>query len=293
MINPYKNLFLIAVIFSFVNNLYPMQIYVYRIATNGTITIDIEASDSIENLKSKIQDKEGIPPDQQYLYYNSKLLQDGTTLADNNIQDGNTIQLSNHLLPVELSSFTASVSGNNVNLKWQTATEVNNYGFEVERKDGRWEKIGFVAGSGNSNSPKSYSFTDQPSGGTSFSYRLKQIDNDGKSKYYDAITVSLSALAKAELMQNSPNPFNPSTTIKYYIPNNSDVSIKIYDMLGREVATLVNNQSEAGYHLVYWNGRDKNGLDAASGVYLYRLTAVPVGRQAGSFAETKKMLLMK
>ncbi len=198
--------------------------------------------------------------------------------------------LSGFALPVELTSFTASVSGSNVNLKWQTATEVNNYGFEVERKKEKvksgWEKIGFVAGHGNSNSPHEYSFTDQPAGGTSFSYRLKQIDNDGHYKYYDAITVSLSSSTKAKLMQNSPNPFNPSTAIKFFIPDNSNVTIKIYDMLGREVTTLINQQSTAGYHIVYWNGRDSYGRDAASGVYLYRLTA-------GSFSETKKMLMMR
>ncbi|MCL6097089.1 MAG: T9SS type A sorting domain-containing protein, partial [Bacteroidetes bacterium] len=177
---------------------------------------------------------------------------------------------------------------------------VNNYGFEVQRgvssqSEGllseksvasSWEKIGFVAGHGNSNSPKSYTFTDQPSGGTSFSYRLKQIDNDGKFKYYDAITVTLTPKQKAELMDNFPNPFNPSTAIKFYIPNNSDVSIKIYDVLGKEVTTLINRQAEAGYHIVYWNGKDSYGSNAASGVYIYRLTA-------GSFAETKKMTLLK
>ncbi len=193
-------------------------------------------------------------------------------------------------LPVELTSFTAAVENNNVTLSWTTATEVNNYGFQVERKKEKvksgWEKIGFVAGSGNSNSPKSYSFTDKPSGGTSFSYKLKQIDNDGHFKYYDAITVSLASSTKAELMQNSPNPFNPSTAIKFYIPDNSDVTIKIYDMLGREVTTLINNQTTAGYHIVYWNGKDIYGRDAASGVYLYRL-------KAGNFIKTKKMNLLK
>ncbi len=194
-------------------------------------------------------------------------------------------------LPVELTSFTAAVNESIVNLKWQTATEVNNYGFQVERKKEKvksgWEKIGFVAGHGNSNSPHDYSFIDyNPVGGTTFSYRLKQIDIDGHYKYYDAITVSLSSSTKAKLMQNSPNPFNPSTAIKFFIPDNSDVTIKIYDMLGREVTTLINQQSTAGYHIVYWNGRDSYGRDAASGVYLYRLTA-------GSFTETKKMNLLK
>jgi hypothetical protein len=191
-------------------------------------------------------------------------------------------------LPVELSSFSASVNLGTVILKWQTATEVNNQGFDIERSSSNniFTKIGFVAGSGNSNSPKNYSFTDQPTGGTTFGYRLKQIDNNGNFKYYDPITVNLSFLTKPELLQNSPNPFNPSTSIKFYIPNNSDVSIKIFDILGREVTTLINKQAEAGYHIVYWNGKDRYGVSASSGIYLYSLTA-------GSFSETRKMLLMK
>ncbi len=192
-------------------------------------------------------------------------------------------------LPVELNSFSASVAnGSTVNLTWKTATEVNNYGFDVERSSGNsgWQKIGFVAGSGNSNSPQDYSFTDNPSGGTSFSYRLKQIDVGGSSQYYDPVTVNLTLSGKPKLLQNSPNPFNPSTTIKFYTPNTSDVTIKIYDMLGREVTTLINHQTTAGYHVVYWNGKDSRGENVASGIYLYRLTA-------GNFSETKKMNLLK
>jgi FlgD Ig-like domain len=191
-------------------------------------------------------------------------------------------------LPAELISLSASVSGNVVNLKWSTSTEVNNYGFDVERSvdNKTWTKVGFVAGAGNSNSPKNYSFTDQPNGGTSFSYRLKQIDVGGVYKYYDPITVSLTGGDKAQLMQNSPNPFNPSTVIKYYVPQAVDVTITIYDILGREVTKLVNSQVEAGYHVVYWNGRDRFGNAAASGVYIYRLTA-------GNFTEIKKMNLLK
>ena len=204
-------------------------------------------------------------------------------------------------LPVELNSFNVSVNGNSVNLTWQTATEVNNHGFEIQRapvisnevRNLSWDKIGFVEGSGNSNSPKDYSFIDQPTGGTSFSYRLKQIDNDGKFKYYDPITVTLSTKQTAELMDNYPHPFNPSTAIKFYIPNNSDVSIKIYDILGKEVTTLINKQTDAGYHIVYWNGRNSFGNEAASGMYLYRLTAGPSSGSGQVFSETKKMLLMK
>jgi len=194
-------------------------------------------------------------------------------------------------LPVELTNFSSVVNNGIVNLSWQTATEINNHGFDVERKvvsdqQSVFENIGFVSGAGNSNSPKDYSFTDQPTGGTKFSYRLKQIDNDGNYKYYDAINVTLTENQTTELMQNNPNPFNPSTAIKFYIPTSSNVSIIIYDMLGKEVTTLMHSQKDAGYHIVYWNGRDKNGSDVSSGVYLYKLIA-------GNFAQTKKMLMLK
>ena len=191
-------------------------------------------------------------------------------------------------LPVGLSSFTATINENTVELKWETATELNNYGFNIERKTGTgdWTKVGFVAGSGNSNSPKSYSFTDQPTGGNTFSYRIKQMDNDGTFKYYDAITVNLNTKTQAELIGNYPNPFNPTTNIKFYIPATENVTIKIYDILGRVVTTLLNKQADAGYHIVYWNGRDAYGKQAASGMYIYRL-------QANGFVQTKKMLMLK
>ncbi len=191
--------------------------------------------------------------------------------------------------PVELTTFTARlISTSSVQLNWSTATEVNNYGFDVERSSANssWQKIGFVSGSGNSNSPKNYLFTDNPTGGTSFSYRLKQIDVDGKFKYYDALAVNLTMSNETQLYQNSPNPFNPSTTIKFYLANTAEVTIKIYDMLGREVRTLINEETTAGNHIVYWNGRDSRGRAVSSGIYLYRLTA-------GNFSETKKMNLLK
>ena len=201
-------------------------------------------------------------------------------------------------LPVELTSFSAIPKGNSIELNWRTATEVNNYGFDVERSNPplnplprgevkKWQKIGFVPGHGNSNTPIDYSFVDKnPVGATSFYYRLKQIDVDGKYEYSDALLVKLNVPDKAELMQNSPNPFNPSTSIKFFIPNQSDVIIKVYDLLGREVTTLISKNMSKGFHIVFWNGRDKYGNQASSGVYLYRLTA-------GNFTETKKMTLLK
>lgn len=195
-------------------------------------------------------------------------------------------------LPVELISFSAIQKDNSIVLNWQTVTEINNYGFDVERKSpfaplSSWVKIGFVAGHGNTNTPQDYTFEDKnPVGGTTFYYRLKQIDVDGKFEYSDILQIDLDVPNKAKLMQNSPNPFNPSTSIKFFIPFQSDVTIKIYDLLGREVATLINKQMNKGFYIVFWNGKDKYGNTVSSSVYLYRLTA-------GNFAETKKMTLLK
>ena len=190
-------------------------------------------------------------------------------------------------LPVELTTFTALSVNSGVELKWATATEVNNYGFEVERKSNNtWDNIAFVPGHGNSNSPKQYSYTDKNlTNGNTFQYRLKQIDNEGTFEYSNTIEVN-AVPSRFELSQNFPNPFNPSTTIKYYTPKNSFVTLKVYDMLGREITTLVNEQIASGYHEVNWNGLDSKGESVSSGVYIYRLTA-------GNFTQTKKMNLLK
>ncbi len=200
-------------------------------------------------------------------------------------------------LPVELSAFTASVSAGKVTLNWQTATEINNHGFEIEKmlmrgshsdpdlsgEESQWEKIGFIAGSGNSNSPKSYSFIDKtPVASAALSYRLKQIDNDGKYSYSEEITVELSAIpTEFSLSQNYPNPFNPATTIEFSLPKEADVLLKVYNLLGQEVVTLLSGQMKAGYHKVKF---DASGL--SSGVYLYKI-------QAGDFSAVKKLMLLK
>ena len=192
-------------------------------------------------------------------------------------------------LPVELTTFTANNIGDKVDLKWNTSTEVNNYGFEVQRtiknsklKIQNFEKIGFVKGSGNSNSPKNYSFKDDNPPSGNIEYRLKQIDNNGNFKYSQIATLN-SLPTKFELWQNYPNPFNPTTTINYDLPQQSKVVLKVYDILGQEVATLVNKEEQAGVYTVQFS---PNNYRLASGVYIYRLTA-------GSFSETKKMNLLK
>ncbi|KAF0140537.1 MAG: hypothetical protein FD122_2337 [Stygiobacter sp.] len=188
-------------------------------------------------------------------------------------------------LPVELISFTGMQIEGEIQLTWQTATEVNNYGFNVERSSTSpgmtWEKIGFVQGHGNSNSTKSYSFTDKNAPSGKVHYRLKQIDFDGKYEYSNIVEVNVNALNRLELAQNFPNPFNPVTTINYTLPNVSKVKLVIYDVTGREVATLVNEFQSAGKHSVNFNASR-----IASGVYYYRI-------QAGDIIQTKKMILMK
>jgi hypothetical protein len=190
-------------------------------------------------------------------------------------------------LPVELSSFTASINQHAVNLKWQTETEINNYGFEVERASSLtspiqvWEKIGFVAGNGNSNSPKDYSFTDNnPYGGSKFIYRLKQMDNNGKFEYSDEVEVELVPNEFA-LHQNYPNPFNPATNIQFSLPKATRINLSVYNLLGEKIATLLNEDKEAGFYNVQFDASS-----FSSGVYIYRLTT-------GDFIKTMKMNFIK
>jgi hypothetical protein len=185
--------------------------------------------------------------------------------------------------PVELTSFNGTVINEIVRLNWSTATEINNFGFEIERKSetAEWIKLGFVKGNGNSNSPKTYYYSDtDPIGGSKFLYRLKQIDNDGQFEYSDAVEVILLPM-KYSLYQNYPNPFNPTTKIKFAIPEAGRVSLKIFDINGREVFDLVNNFYEAGYYDV-----ELNLSDLSSGTYIYRI-------QSNNFSVSKKLMLLK
>ncbi|MCW8804847.1 MAG: S8 family peptidase, partial [Ignavibacteriaceae bacterium] len=155
------------------------------------------------------------------------------------------------MIPVELSSFTASANENSVTLNWSTATETNNSGFSVERKtslDEVWNEVGFVPGFGTTTERMNYSFADENLKMGSYSYRLKQIDFDGKTEYSEAIIVEVASPEQFVLLQNYPNPFNPSTTISFSIPQASNVKVEIYNVVGERVASLVNQTFEAGYH---------------------------------------------
>jgi len=195
-------------------------------------------------------------------------------------------------LPVELTLFTANVNKYKVILDWVTETEVDNYGFEVQRskfgvQSSGWKNIGFVEGHGNSNSPKQYSFIDKnPVGGSKFQYRLKQIDTDGKFEYSDIVEVELIP-NEFVLYQNYPNPFNPTTTIKYALPVEGIVNIVLYNSLGELVTELVNELQYAGYQEVVWNAGN-----TASGVYIYTIEAIPI-KGVETFTSVKKMILLK
>lgn len=195
---------------------------------------------------------------------------------------------SSAVIPVELSNFSANVFDGKVNLAWQTASEINNLGFEIQRfKDSKterlknWVSIGFIKGKGTTTETSHYSFTDEPIESGLYSYRLKQADFNGDYEYSNEVDVNFILADDFRLSQNYPNPFNPSTTIEYQIPQSSFVTIKVYDALGKEVVTLVNEEKTAGIHEVNFEPKD-----LTSGLYLYKI-------KAGSFEQTRKMLFLK
>jgi hypothetical protein len=202
-------------------------------------------------------------------------------------------------VPVELISFTAAAVNSSAVLRWTTATEVNNYGFEVQRSvisnqssesdnrvlnaDSRaWCNAGFVTGNGSSNVEHEYTFVDRGISAGRYSYRLKQIDRDGNFTYSSAIEVSIAAApAVFGLEQNYPNPFNPTTALSYQLSANSMTTLIVYDALGREVAALVNEVKEAGTYSVLFNASH-----LATGMYVVRLTS-------GGCTQAKRMMFIK
>lgn len=197
-------------------------------------------------------------------------------------------------LPVELTSFIAKISENKVTLNWQTATEIDNYGFEVQRtsttstpgqtsivSNKKWEKIGFIAGHGNSNSPKEYSFIDNDVTSGRYLYRLKQIDIDGQFEFSKIVEVNFNFPVDFSVKQNFPNPFNPTTKIEFSIPSDNNVEIKIFNVLGMEVATLLNENKQAGTHSIEFNASN-----LSSGIYYYKVVS-------GNYSEIKKMILLR
>ncbi|MCK6606623.1 MAG: T9SS type A sorting domain-containing protein [Ignavibacteriaceae bacterium] len=195
---------------------------------------------------------------------------------------------SDNPLPVELTSFTARMTGTNVKLNWATVSEIDNFGFEIERtlvtegQDNTFSKIGFVEGNGTVYTPKEYTWIDNTVNRPGkYQYRLKQIDTDGDFEYSDAVEVVFEAPKSFELSQNYPNPFNPSTRISFTVPADSRVKISVFNGVGELIKVLEDGIREAGYHSVVFDA-----ASLPSGMYYYRL-------EAGDFVQSRKMLLIK
>jgi hypothetical protein len=200
----------------------------------------------------------------------------------------NVTIIGSNMVPVELASFKADVIGNSVTLNWMTATETNNSGFEVERSlnGSSFAKIGQVNGNGTTTETKAYSFTDSKLGMGKYTYRLKQVDFDGTFEYSSSIEVEVNAPSVYSLDQNYPNPFNPSTKISFALASDSKVSLRVYNILGQEIATIVDAAMTAGTYNYSFDASNLN-----SGVYFYQLEAQ--GNDGSSFKSIKKMMLTK
>jgi photosystem II stability/assembly factor-like uncharacterized protein len=187
------------------------------------------------------------------------------------------------VVPVELVSFTAQAENQKVILRWTTATELNNNGFEIQRKvaESDFATVGFVRGEGTTTNQREYSYIDKDLADGKYFYRLKQVDYNGTYEYSNVIEVDVRSLNDYALEQNFPNPFNPTTTIGYVLREKSNAKLILLNAIGEEVAALVNEEQDKGYHKV-----DFNAANLPSGVYFYRL-------QAGDFVETLKMILLK
>ncbi len=212
---------------------------------------------------------------------------DGTAITANAGFDLDAIKAID-VVPVELISFTAESVNDEVLLKWQTATETNNSGFEIERtqmstvkSQAEWMRISFIEGKGTTTERTDYSYNDKMNKPGTYLYRLKQIDFDGSFNYSPEVEAEITGPKDFALSQNYPNPFNPATTIKFSLPKQADVKLIVYNMVGQVVAELINQTMEEGYHEVQFDAGDY-----ASGVYYYRL-------KTSEFTSVKKMLLLK
>ncbi len=189
----------------------------------------------------------------------------------------------NNPLPVELVNFTAKLYGKDVHLSWTTITELNCFGFEIQKSYDlvNWQILGFLEAHSNSVSPIEYSFIDEKTEPIKTFYRLKIIDNDGSFKFSEIININSEVLSEYVLYQNYPNPFNSNTTISWSMNQSGFVELKLFDILGREIKTLVEEIKQAGFYRFQLNLDD-----LPSGVYYYQLSV-------NDFVQTKKLSLIK
>ena len=258
--------------------------YIQMLSANATVTAgtDYQIVLSVANSSDDVKVlAEGVTGTHSSVFNGSSW----TAQTAFNLRIRSIVTSTTGIFPVELVSLSATTKGRNVSLHWLTITEVNNFGFDVERRQSginlQWAKVGFMPGYGTSNISHDYFFIDSSFSIGNFVYRLKQIDNDGVWKYSNSIEVSNDIPLTFALSQNYPNPFNPSTTIKYTIPAVSNVTLKIFNLLGQVVTTLVDERQEANTYV-----KEFDASKLSSGIYFYQISA-------GSFNATKKMILLK
>jgi len=255
----------------------------YTTDGGATWTTLYEAVDPTANIGPETQTFTGVPGDANFQLI-AWFSGDSFNLNDWFIDD----VLACYIIPVELTSFSASVNEMDVTLNWITATEINNMGFEVQRSSNGsdYTRVAFVEGHGTIAETQNYTYSDKNLNVGAYTYRLKQIDFDGTSELSDLVEVEIIAPAVFALEQNYPNPFNPSTKIKFSLAADSRVSLTVFDVLGQKVMTLVNGNLSAGSHNISFNASNLN-----SGVYFYRIDAV--GVDGANFTSVKKMILTK
>ncbi|MFZ4592105.1 MAG: T9SS type A sorting domain-containing protein, partial [Ignavibacteria bacterium] len=197
-------------------------------------------------------------------------------------------------LPVKLSSFTSSVNSRDVTINWETISEHNNLGFDIERKlisTNEWTKVGSVKGNGTSNTEKSYSFEDKKLSTGKYNYRLKQTDFNNNFEYHNLSSeVVIASPSKFSLSQNYPNPFNPETSIDFDLPFDSKVSISIFDITGKNIKTIISESRPAGFHTIRFNASVHSASVLSTGIYFYRIIAESSSQ---TFISIKKMILVK
>jgi len=211
----------------------------------------------------------GLDIEQQYFF----VLQVGDDVG--NLSELSQVA-SGSTTPVELQSFVLAADKDQVFIDFSTASESQNWGFEIQRRvsgEQNWQTVAFLKGHGTTNETQTYSYVDKPKQFGTLEYRLKQIDLDGRSTMFDAVSITLTAPREFMLAQNYPNPFNPTTSIAFEIPENvsGEMSLIIYDMLGRRVRSLVEQPAQAGFYQVEWNGRNDHNRLVSSGIYFYVL----------------------
>jgi len=248
---------------------------------NGTITVDFPAGNTLSTFPGNVAMRVRTAGNVSVGNYTITITGNG---PNGTPVHKRTVTLNIGLIiPVELTAFSATVNKNDVRLDWTTATELNNLGFEIQRKDkeGNFESLGFINGKGTTTETNEYSFVDIKVDAGNYTYRLMQKDYDGTFAYSQEVEVEISLPLEYSLEQNYPNPFNPTTTISYSIPSDNFVTIRLYDVLGNEVITLVNEQKQAGkYEMLF------NASNIASGVYYYQINS-------GTFTQTRKLMLLK